>query len=211
MIHLFYSHKGGSGTTVTAAATALALARSSGRAVLIDLCGDAPAALGMAEPPGPGINEWLDQDSTADGESLLLLGSSADNGLVVIHQGCDRVNGNPRWSDLTDVLLSLPMPVVIDAGTRPVPPEMHERSQRSLLVTRPCYMSLRRAINGQRPDGIVLIEEPGRALTSKDIASVLSLPVVANIPFESAISRAVDAGLLASRLPQLLQRHLPLA
>jgi hypothetical protein len=71
-------------------------------------------------------------------------------------------------------------------------------------------MSLRRAINGQRPDGIVLIEEPGRALTSKDIASVLSLPVVANIPFESAISRAVDAGLLASRLPQLLQRHLPL-
>ncbi len=209
-MHLFYSVKGGSGTTVTAAATALAMALQSGRAVLIDLCGDAPAALGMAEPVGPGINEWLDQESLADGESLLLLGSPADNGLIVIHRGGDLVNGNPRWKQLADVLLSLPMPVVIDAGTRVLPQDIHDRAKQSLLVTRPCYLSLRRAINDQRPHGIVLIEEPGRALTSKDIASVLTLPVVANIPYEPAISRAVDAGLLASRLPQLLQRHLPL-
>lgn len=209
-MHLFFSVKGGSGTTVTASATALALAQQHGRALLVDLCGDAPAALGMSEPAGGGVNDWLDEHSRADAESLLLLGSPADLGLLVVHRGSDTVNGLPRWRDLADVLESMPMPVVVDAGTRLLPAEFIERAEHRLLVTRPCYMSLRRAINAPRASGIVVLNEPGRALTSHDVESVLSTRVVACIPHDSAISRAVDAGLLAARMPALMQRHLPL-
>lgn len=208
-MHLFYSVKGGSGTTVTAAATALAFAQQHGRALLVDLCGDAPAALGMAEPTGPGANDWLNEHSTADDESLLLLSSPADLGLLVVHRGSDSVLGIPRWSELARILESLPMPVVVDAGTRHVPDSFFDAASKRLLVTRPCYLSLRRAINAPRAHGIVLMNESGRALTSHDVESVLSTQVVATIPHESTISRAVDAGLLAARMPALLQRHLP--
>lgn len=209
-MHLFFSVKGGSGTTVTACATALALAQSHGRALLVDLCGDAPAALGMAEPAGPGVNDWLDERSTADDESLVLLGNPSDLGLLVVHRGAARVSGRPRWSALADSLESLPMPVVVDAGTRRLPQEFLDRARQRLLVTRPCYLSLRRAIDMPRPHGIVLMNESGRALTATDVESVLSTPVIATIPHDAAVSRAVDAGLLAARMPALLQRHLPL-
>lgn len=210
-MHFFFSVKGGSGTTVTACATALALAQNHGRALLVDLCGDAPAALGMSEPTGPGVNEWLDENSHADAESLLLLSSPADLGLLVVHRGQRAGDGHPRWNDLADTIESLPMPVVVDAGTRCVPPEFSERASHRLLVTRPCYMSLRRAINVPKPHGIVLVTESGRALTATDVESVLSAQVVASIPHDAAVSRAVDAGLLAARMPALLQRHLPLS
>lgn len=65
---LCWSAKGGSGTTVIAAALALVLSRTS-PTVLADLCGDIPAALGLAEPSGPGIDDWL-ASPTADTEAL---------------------------------------------------------------------------------------------------------------------------------------------
>lgn len=209
-MQLFFSVKGGSGTTVTAAATALALAQQHGRALLIDLCGDVPAALGMSEPSGPGINDWLNEHSTADDESLLLLSNPADLGLLVVHRGSDTVLGNPRWAELASILESLPMPVVVDAGTREIPNEFADAASTRLLVIRPCYLSLRRAISAPRAHGVVLVNESGRALTSHDVESVLSTKVVATIPYDAAVSRAVDAGLLAARMPALLQHHLPL-
>nr|MBA2279690.1 hypothetical protein [Acidimicrobiia bacterium] len=42
-----WSTKGGSGTTVVAAALALVFARTTGDALLADLAGDQPAALGL--------------------------------------------------------------------------------------------------------------------------------------------------------------------
>src|SRR4051794_5027095 len=51
-----WSVKGGSGTTVVASALAIVLAgRSAGGAVLVARAGDAPAALGLPEPGGPGL------------------------------------------------------------------------------------------------------------------------------------------------------------
>ena len=41
--------------------------------------------------------------------------------------------------------------------------------------------------------GIVLIDEPSRALGRRDVATALALPVVAVVPFDPAIARAVDA------------------
>jgi len=77
----------------------------------------------------------------------------------------------------------------------------------SLLVTRPCYLALRRALQmGICADavGVVAVVEAGRALGCDDIAAVLGLPVVAVVPLRAEIARAVDAGVLAARLPEPL-------
>ena len=74
------------------------------------------------------------------------------------------------------------------------------------MVVRPCYMALRRAVAADmKADGIVLIEEPGRALTQRDVERALGIPVVAVITFDPAIARSVDAGLLACRQPAQLR------
>jgi hypothetical protein len=75
----------------------------------------------------------------------------------------------------------------------------------SLLVTRGCYLALRRAVRQPvRPAGVVLVEEPGRALGANEVAEVIGAPIVARVPVRPAIARAVDAGVLASRLPAAL-------
>ena len=76
-------------------------------------------------------------------------------------------------------------------------------------MTRPCFLALRRMDTVPcRPGGVVLIEEPGRALDRRDVAEVAGAPVVARMGADPAVARAVDAGLLASRLPRSLQRAL---
>ena len=61
-----WSVKGGSGTTVVSAALAFALSSKHACDVrIIDMAGDTPAAIGMAQPTGPGIAEWL-ADEEAD-------------------------------------------------------------------------------------------------------------------------------------------------
>lgn len=86
-----------------------------------------------------------------------------------------------------------------------LPPFLDEAGASSLLVTRPCYLSLHHAAQSRRPDGIVLVDEPGRVLRPADVARALSVPVLAFVPWEAAVSRAVDAGLLAQRVPRALQ------
>ena len=77
----------------------------------------------------------------------------------------------------------------------------------SLLVTRPCYLALRQALNlGVTADaaGVVMVAEPGRALDGHDVAAVIGLPVIATIPLRAEIARAVDAGVLPARPPDPL-------
>ncbi len=79
----------------------------------------------------------------------------------------------------------------------------------SLLVTRPCYLSLRRAVAAPlQPTGVVLLVEPGRALDRHDVEEVVGVSVVAEVQLDPAVARAVDAGLLVTRLPRSLERAL---
>ncbi len=79
----------------------------------------------------------------------------------------------------------------------------------SLLVVRPCFLAIRRAVQVPvRPTGVVLVVEDGRALTAADVEEVLGLPVQASVSVTPQVARAVDAGLLASRLPRTLEREL---
>lgn len=201
----FVSPKGGSGTTVTAVATAVHLAEQHGQALLVDLCGDVPATVGIAEPTGPGVGDWL-ADEHATAESLLLSSTATDGPLLVCHVGA--ASGPfARWDALAEALVAMPMPVVVDAGVTPLAPAVREASAAVWTVVRPCYLALRRAVTQTRSDGAVLLEEPGRALTHSDVASVLGVDVVARVPVDPTVARAVDAGLLVSRAGRLLGRH----
>ena len=54
--------------------------------------------------------------------------------------------------------------------------------------------------------GAALVEEPGRSLSRREVADVLGVPVIARVPFREQVFRAVDAGVLAARLPDSLAR-----
>jgi hypothetical protein len=75
-------------------------------------------------------------------------------------------------------------------------------------VVRNCYLAVRKAAavawEEQQADHIVVIREPGRAITPRDIAAALALPsgAITTIDADPAVARSVDAGLLAqSSLP----------
>jgi cellulose biosynthesis protein BcsQ len=201
-----WSVKGGSGTSVVAAALAVQLA--SERTVLaIDLAGDMPAVLGLATPDGPGVLDWLHAGSGVGEAALDGLATPAAAGLRVVHRGHDEPDRQGRWAALAEVLTGMAGDVVIDAGRSPLPVPLAHVTAESVLVLRPCYLALRRASASiDRPSGVVLIDEPGRALGRRDVEQVLGVRVIAEAGTDPAVARAVDAGLLAARLPATLRQ-----
>lgn len=212
MLHTLWSLKGGSGVSVTAAALAVTLGRRAGGVLLVDLCGDQPAVLGLAEPPGPGVLDWL---ATPDGGvgALERLTIPVTDGIGLLPAGsADRWDA-ARHLELARVLAAQDRPVVVDAGL------LDERRGdlirslaavgTSLLVTRACYLALRRAFGSDvAADGVVLVQEAGRALDRRDVSQALGLAVLASIEADPTIARTVDAGLLARRPHRALERSL---
>lgn len=80
------------------------------------------------------------------------------------------------------------------------------------VVTRCCYLAARAESQTRRhedrADGLIVIVEPGRSLSSATVGQATGVPVVAEIPWDPAVARAMDAGLLAARLPASLARPL---
>lgn len=146
-----------------------------GRTLLIDWCGDMHAALGLS---------YSDTKYTINDGQLDIV--SADS----IIADLDEFAGYDT--------------IVMDRGVGA--PTLAWQGE-NILVTRHCYLALRRlvAFGDITVDGIVTVGELGRALTDHDVERVANAKVVASIPFEPAIARCVDAGLLATRLPQNLR------
>lgn len=205
-----WSVKGGSGTTVVSAALAVMLgARANEGARVVDLAGDLPATLGMAEPAGLGVSDWLMSSDDVGPDALDNLLISANSTLSVLPRGRTQLGESARFELLAHTLSGLQQPVVVDAGSGAMRSPFVAYAQTSYLVIRPCYLALRRAAAlEQPPTGIILITEDGRALGRHDVEAVIGAPVVAEVPYESSISRAVDAGLLAGRLPTTLGQRL---
>lgn len=207
MLVTCWSVKGGSGTTVVAASLTVLLARRLTDVVCVDLGGDVPATVGLPDPPGPGVAEWLSTEDAPD-DALRRLEIGGGGGFTIVPSGRRRGGGVDPTADADRLLVALSRrtTVVVDAG----PPSdlafaVAASSTISLLVLRPCYLALRRALAAPcRPSAVVLVEEVKRSLDATDVAEVLGVPVCAVVPWDPAIARAVDAGLLGARLPRPL-------
>lgn len=218
-----WTAKGGTGTSVVAATLAVLLARRPAGALLVDLCGDQPALLGLREPPAPGVADWIVRGAEAPPDALGRLEVEVADGLRLLPRG----SWDGPASGEVDAQLAVLAPlfaadrraVVVDAGRLAAPgdgtssPAVHAAgaltaaAATSLLVIGPCYLALRRAVAvGVRPHGVVVVGERGRALQSDDVANVVGAPVLAEVGVDPAVARVVDAGLLVSRLPRSLER-----
>lgn len=200
MFTLCWSPKGGSGTTVAAATLAL----NSPTSLLIDLAGDAAAVLGVSAG-GEGILDWM--RSGTDPSRLDDLCIEIDPNHHLITAGRPGSVPTRRWSTLADHLAAIDTSdVIVDAGTIDRPPKvLSEQADRCLMVLRPCYVALRRVHDsGVVPDGVILLDEPGRALSATDVERCVGAPVMAEVMVDPSVARAVDAGLLAVRAPRSL-------
>ena len=154
MITVCWAAKGGSGTTVVAAAMAIA---SSSPTLLVDLAGDVPAMLGMPEPDGAGRVRLaaLRRPSRRGWQALevdALTGMSP----------CSRAGGR-RSRPIRGDGSSSPAGCASDSrrrdrrrrfGAEPPPAELVRGADPRLLVTRPCYLALRAACrHPARADG----------------------------------------------------------
>jgi hypothetical protein len=211
MVTLCWAAKGGSGTTVVASALAIASTRPS---LIVDLAGEVPAVLGVAEPDRPGVDDWLTSSAPPMRLEQLLVPVGPRRWLLPWRA---RSTGEPadggRWDELGHWLCAWadlePGAVIIDAGTGEPPAPLVAHARSVLLVTRPCYLALRRAARcDTRPSGVVLVDEPGHTLRTRDVEHAVGAPVTATITYDPAVSRAVDAGLLQARLPRDIVREL---
>jgi MinD-like ATPase involved in chromosome partitioning or flagellar assembly len=210
MLVACWSSKGGAGTTVVAATLALLARRSVQGALLADLAGDAPAALGVPDPDGPGVADWLAAGSEVPPDGLSRLERPAGDGLALLPRGIGDLSA-ARADVLATILAADSRPVIADCGTDPCDAALvvAAGATRSILVTRPCFLSLRRALTMPlRPSEVVLLTEPGRALTKEDVEACVGAPVIAEVAVDPQVARAVDAGLLATRLPRALVKEL---
>jgi hypothetical protein len=160
------------------------------------------------------VADWLNAESEPPVDVVERLAVPVTPALSVIPRGAGSLAHTERARLLAQLLTSHDGPVIVDCGTVAVSQPgfataCYEQSAHALLVVRPCYLALRRV---QRHDWtaskVIVIREPGRALTKRDIEVATGVDVTAEVPFDASIARAVDAGLLASRTPKLLTRAL---
>ena len=206
MLTVCYSVKGGQGCTTVAAGIALI----QPAAVLVDTLGDVPALLGSPEPSGSGVIDLLASDQPVTVAALERLRVDAGPVMFVPRGADDAANvAASRWQELGEVLAADAKAWVLDAGTGPAWPSVAVPDAHALLVVRNCYLALRRAVVSEvRPSGVVLVEDPDRALSRRDVADVLAdLPFTA-VSVDPAVGRAIDAGVFAARVPDGLRREL---
>ncbi|MCU1498558.1 MAG: ATPase involved in chromosome partitioning [Acidimicrobiales bacterium] len=206
MLITVWSVKGGVGATTVAVAAALGASLTPNRPVLlVDLGGDVPACLGVAEPTGPGLADWLAAGHDVPPDSLGRLAVPLAPGIELLARGRGRL-APARGPVLVQLLAATGRLVVVDAGNvtgSSVAQGFAAEADRSLLVTRACVLGVRRAIDAPvRPSGVVVVRDAGRALSTADVAAAVGAPVVAELAMDPAVARATDAGLARRRLPR---------
>lgn len=207
MLIAYWAVKGGSGTTVLAAAHAIR-ASAHRPALIVDLDGDTPGTLGVPVPSS-GVADWLAAGDRVPSDALDRLTVTVGPNLRLLGRGQGPLD--PARADvLAELLAASPHTVIVDCGTRPgaVASRIAQRASRSVLVTRACYLALRRqAVGGLAPTEVAVILEANRALDLDDIARSVGAPIRLTVPHDPGIARAVDAGLLRCRLPRALVRR----
>ena len=202
MLIILSSPKGGSGTSVVTASLAI-VSSSSTPTLLVDLAGDQAAIMGLPEPP-VGIKDWTNGMTHREFDEILI---ACNDNLQLAPFGSSAVEifSTSAWGNLARELMqreSNGVNIIIDFGQGDLPLAFNKLTDMHFMVTRPCYLSLRRAVNiEQKFSGVIVVQEHDRVLTTSDVESVMKLKCVAEVPYSSEISRRVDSGLLKSRLP----------
>ncbi len=217
MFFFVWSAKGGSGTTVTSICLAASVAkRSTSGVLLVDLAGDAPMACGRPTPRW-GVTDWL---ATTEGSSSALSRLEIEmSTFSLLAAGSSESWSDARVDDLVLALASDGRHVVVDAGVIGVKQEpstldrLKQRllveADRSVLVTRACYLGLRRAASvAQRIDVVVLVREAGRELDRAQVGRSLSVDLVVEVDYDPMLSRLVDSGRLLDRDHRVIDRAL---
>lgn len=168
----FVTAKPGQGCSVFAACAAIGSPHE--RTLLVDWGGDLPAVLGIAQPSD---------------ENYLPIQINDRLWLASPHGYCD-------YGDLEEGFDC----IMHDWGTVD---DLSVAPGDVYLVIQPCYLALRRAtkfFDAPEIKGIIVHTQPGRALTSRDISRAIGAPVISEYLTDPAVARAVDAGILATRL-----------
>lgn len=213
MFWSFCAPKGGMGTSVVAAAVAVESARDT-PTVVIDFGGDLARILGVDTLDRQGVGDWLAASGDVGVESLGHLQIEVTSNLALVSRGESMNSRIPveRAMQLVQGLQGGHRRVIADVGVLSDASDPRSiacvAGDRTTCVIRGCYLALTRF--GDLPvivDDVVEIEEPGRTLRTIDIEAVVAMPVSARIPYDPAIARAVDAGLLQRRMPRALRRN----
>jgi hypothetical protein len=202
---------------VLAAACAVVLARESGvGARLADLDGDQPAIFGLGADPAVGLADWLRAGPEAPTEALDRLAVEVAPAVALLASGAGErtlapVAAAEAGAALAVALRDGAVPTIVDCGraSEPATRAVAEVADVTVVVVRGCYLALRRAVHSPAlapTTGAVLVEERERSLTGKEVADVLDVPVLARVAVRTNVFRAVDAGVLAARLPDSLAR-----
>ncbi len=102
MIIWYWSVKGGVGTSVVAAATAVRLASEDRETTLVDLTGDQPALLGMiagTSPSEPGVGDWVAAGDGVAADAIGRLLEDVSPGLRLLRQGTQPALGTGPVSE----------------------------------------------------------------------------------------------------------------
>jgi hypothetical protein len=194
--YLLAGARGGQGTTTVATVLALLSAGHRPTALATAQVDDVCALTGIPRP-GPSSTTAICPNLT-----LAALRPSHVRDLAAIGAANDGQEDRQRRYGELEVS-------VVDLGrlgdeAEPPPADGAPHVVRWLVVRGPCYLSLRAAVEHcWQPDGVILLAEPGRSLSSADVADVLGAPVVGRVPVEPAAARVIDAGLLLGRLHRL--------
>ena len=213
MLVCFWSPKGGSGTSVVVAGAAALMARRT-QVRVVDLDGDLPAIFGLAHDPEVGVFDWLRAGATAPTDALEHLQVDVAPNLALLPAGCREFDEVlPESGAALAVALRESMPTFCDAGQIAHSPlgALAEIADANIIVVRACYLTLRRALHHPATaftTGVILIDERARSLGARDIEDVLGVPVLASIEANASIARAADAGVLSSRVPDVLAKPL---
>ncbi len=219
MLTVCWSPKGGSGTSVVAVALALQVAAAGDDCLLVDLAGDHPAILGVPPAERQGLTDWLSAPDDVPIDALRSLEVPVVDRLHALPRGGSAREGcrAERLELAAALFAGSGTSVVVDAGSGVDDGRWWPASSTTVTVVRSCYLALRRLTTGLpgiagspsagpvAGDRIVLIEEAGRALTRRDVVAAIGDVAVA-LPWDPAVARAVDAGLLAHRMPRSLRR-----
>lgn len=221
MLITVFSPKGGSGTTTCAALIAKSFSQQfSIPTVLIDAYdGDVETVVGVDSESEYGFIQWTEaKDPTANNLARIAT-SISDNFSFVSYSSVknDKYNApapsqsiqekNQKAAQLVEALSNNESNYVIDIGTNvnESTNAIIEASDIVVMVIKGCYISLNRASShpySSSADSVIVLSEPGRTITSKQICDVLRIKCVIEIEARRDFAKCIDAGILIFRTPK---------